>query len=213
MKKYVMFDLDGTIIDSAPGILNGFEYALRFYGIENIDKREYMKYIGPPLIDSMALEVGEDHAVEALARYREYYSAKGQYECTVYDGVRELVSRLREAGCTLVLATSKAEYLAVSIMEHIGLAEYFAILAGADDVKRKNKTSVMKYAMEKAGITDIGQVVMVGDRMYDIESSRELGIESIGVLYGFGSREELESYGASHIAETAEDVGDIVLGI
>ena len=211
MKKYVMFDLDGTIIDSAPGILNGFEYALKFYGRENINKQDFMKYIGPPLIDSMAIELGEENAAPALAKYREYYSAKGQYECSVYDGVREMIKRLHGAGCTLVLATSKKESLAVSIMEHIGFAEYFHVLAGSDDVLRKDKTSVMRWALEQAGIVDFSQAVMVGDRMYDIESSKELGVECIGVLYGFGSLEELSRYGADHIARTAGDVGDIVL--
>ncbi len=213
---YIFLDLDGTITDSREGITNCFEYALNHFGIEVEDKSSLEQYIGPPLETSFREGFGFDPetAAEAVAKYRERFVPIGMYENYVYDGMEEALQRLKEAGKTLVVATSKPEYMAVRILQHFGLDGYFDDICGADDDHNRNhKDEVIRYALEKQGITDLSDVLMVGDRNYDVLGAAKCGLSCMGVLYGFGDREELEAAGAAYIAATPAEMADIIISL
>ncbi|MBO5048274.1 MAG: HAD-IA family hydrolase [Clostridia bacterium] len=213
MYDIILFDLDGTLIDSGLGITNSAMYALSKYDI-HIENRESLRsFIGPPLIDSFMNTYGfsEEKAREAIEVYREYYGAKGVFEITVYDGLEALLAKLKNAGKTIILATSKYEFYALQILENIGFAKYFDFAVGSNqDGSRGTKAEIISYILESQNITDKSKVVMIGDRKHDIIGAKTLGIDSIGVLYGFGDREELETHGATHIAKNAEEIWTIV---
>ena len=215
MYSTVFLDLDGTLTDSKPGIINGVRYALKAVGVPMPAEDRFDSFIGPPLLDSFERECGitGELGQEALRQYRVYYKAQGEFENAVYSGVEDMLKALKAAGKTLITATSKPEDAATRIIEHFELAKYFDCIAGAsNDESRNNKPAVIRYALEKNGITDLSGVIMVGDRMHDIEGANIIGLDSIGVLYGYGGRAELEHEGATYIAETPADVVRIILG-
>ena len=207
--KYILFDLDGTITDPGEGITNSVAYSLKTYGIEVADKKELYTFIGPPLYASFMKYYGfsEEQSIEAVARYREYYSDKGVFECTLYDGIEGLLEKLSAEGKKIILATSKPELYAVKILKHFDLYKYFYHVAGATmDGHRIEKADVIEYAFKNLGITDRENAVMIGDREYDIIGAKQCGISSIGVTYGYGSREELQNAGAELLCERVEDI-------
>lgn len=209
MYKTLLFDLDGTITDSAPGITNSVSYALSKVGIHVSDKNELRHFVGPPLIDEFRKSYGfsEDEARQLVAFYREYYTVKGIFENNVYRGIPELLGALQKSGRKIILATSKPEVYAKKILEHFGLAKYFDFIAGASlDETRTKKDEVISYALDKTGTEDIKTTVMIGDREHDVLGAGKFGMDSIGVLYGYGDLAELSAAGATHIAETAEDI-------
>lgn len=210
-KEYrtVLFDLDGTLTDPGTGITNSVAYALKKYGIEISDRTELYKFIGPPLLESFEKYYGfsKEQAREAVDFYREYFRDKGIFENMPYDGVKELLEELKKSGRKIVLATSKPEEFAVRILEHFDLMQYFDVAAGASmDETRTKKAQVIAYALEQCKITDLSQVVMIGDREHDIIGAKQIGIDSIGVLFGYGNREELQKAGATYIAERVDDI-------
>lgn len=213
--KYILMDLDGTLTNPMLGITNSVRYALKEFGIDEKDLNVLCKYIGPPLRDSFQEFHGlsREEAETAVEKYREYFPVKGIFENEVYEGMQSQLAKLTKAGKTLIVATSKPEEYAVRIMEHFGLDLYFTDICGASfDCTRNTKEEVIRYALDKNGITDYTQAVMVGDRKHDIEGAKGAGIASIGVLYGFGSREELEMAGAGRIAERVEDLYEVIMG-
>lgn len=216
-KKYefYFFDLDGTLTDPVLGITNSFMHALEKYHIFVSDRSELHKIIGPPLMDSFQTYYGFSYekASEAVGYYREYYQDKGIYENEVYDGIPRLLECLQKAGKKIVLATSKPEHFAKVILDHFHLTEYFTFIAGANmDGTRTKKDEVIAYALESCGITDTGKVVMIGDREYDILGAKKYGIDSVGVLFGYGSYEELEGAGATYLVESVEEMIQMVNG-
>lgn len=222
MYDHVFFDLDGTLVDSSEGITKSVEYALDRYGIHPASRSELTVFIGPPLVDSFMRFYGFDEkkAVEACGFYRERYRVRGVYENRVYDGIQELLAFLRSRGTKIVLATSKPEIFANIVLDDMGLKQYFDFVAGADiddaDSEGKScrikKEDVIAYALDSLGIKDKKTVLMVGDRKHDIIGAKLNGIDSCGVLFGFGSREELGEAGADYTAETPADVKKIVFG-
>lgn len=213
-KEYIFFDLDGTLTDSQEGITKSVAYALRHFGIEVEDLTQLNVFIGPPLTDSFIkyYDFTEEKAREAVTIYREYYNATGKFENRVYDGIPQLLEDLQKAGKKLVVATSKPELFAKQILEHFELTKYFDGIYGADmDEKRSRKDEVIAYAMEMLEVADPGRIVMIGDREHDVLGAKKWGIDTIGVLFGFGSREELEESGAAAVAETPADVADLIL--
>lgn len=211
MSKYdvILFDLDGTLTDPGIGITNSVMHALKKYGIEVEDRASLYKFIGPPLIDSFEKYFGFSHeeAIKSVDYYREYYKDKGIYENEVYAGIEELLKSLNKKGKKIILATSKPEPFAKEILRHFGIEKYFLFAAGSTmDETRTNKAEVIEYALSECGITDKAAVVMVGDREHDIIGANKNGIDSIGVLFGYGSREELVAAGTTYIAETVEDI-------
>ncbi len=208
MYNTVLFDLDGTLTNPGRGITNSVAYALNKFGIETEDKKELYKFIGPPLLDSFMKYYGfsEEEAETAIAYYREYFRDTGIFENEVYDGIPELLEEIRNSGRKIILATSKPEEFAKRILVHFGLDKYFDFAAGATmDSSRNKKGDVIAYALKESGCSS-ENAVMVGDRLHDILGAKENGLDSIGVLFGYGSREELENAGADYIAGTVKDI-------
>ena len=209
MYDIILFDLDGTLTDPGIGITNSVAHALAHWGIENTDRTELYKFIGPPLSDSFMRYYGfsEEDAMHAITVYREYFSVKGLYENEVYPGIHELLQTLKAQGKTVVLATSKPEGFAVEILRHFGLYDYFDIIAGASmDESRNKKADVIAYALSQMDHPDPSRMIMIGDREHDILGARQFAIDSIGVLYGYGDRAEHEKAGATYIAEKVDDI-------
>lgn len=208
-KQYVLFDLDGTVTEPFEGITNCVAYALKHFGIEVEDKSTLRPFIGPPLLDSFQEFYGfsKEQAEEATRKYRELYNVEGIYQNELYEGMEKLLSFLKEQGKTVVLATSKPDVFANRILSYFNIDQYFDFVAGSDiNGGRNTKIAVMQYAIEHTGITDVSQAVMVGDRNFDILGAQHFGMDSIGVLYGHGSREELEQAGATKIVETVGEL-------
>lgn len=207
--KYLFFDLDGTLTDSAEGITNCVAYALEKFGITESDKSALRRFVGPPLVDAFMEYYGltRDDALKAVEYYRERFRDIGIFENAVYDGIPELLCELSAAGYELIIATSKPEQFAKKIAKHFDIEKYFSLIAGATfDGRLSAKRDIINYALEGKGITDKSSVVMIGDRHHDTEGAAAIGVDSIGVLYGYGSKEELVKSGATYIAENVSDI-------
>ena len=213
MYNTILFDLDGTLTDSEQGIINSIEYALKKYGIKVKDKADLRKFLGPPLKESFKLfyNFSEDKAEEAVNFNREYFREKGIFENSVYQGVEELLRKLKSQNKKLILATSKPEPFTYRILEHFDLLKYFDFVAGSNmDNTRGKKDEVIFYALNLCEITDLSSVIMVGDREHDIIGANKVDIDSIGVLYGYGDIQELKNAGATYIAKDTCEIYEIV---
>ena len=212
--KYVLFDLDGTLTDPFEGITNSVAYSLKSYGIEVADKKELACFIGPPLYESFEKYYGfsKEEAIKAVEKYREYFSVTGLFENEVYPCAEELLREIKNSGLKVVLATSKPEVFAKRILDHFGLSGYFDEIVGSLlSGERVKKGDVIKEALYRLRAPEKKSLVMVGDRHHDVIGAKENGIISIGVLYGYGSKEELTDAGADYIAENIEELKDILL--
>lgn len=212
--KYILFDFDGTISDSKEGVIDAAMYVLSLYGIE-IEDRESLKYfVGPPMHESFSdyEGVGPENADFAVEKYREFYKANCLKKNYLFPGVAELLKRLKAEGKTVAVATSKFQVTAENLLHEFGVAQYVDFVSGHDEAAgRTDKAAVVEYALEKLGVTDRAEAVMVGDRKYDIIGAKAAGLDSIAVLYGYGDIPEFEAAGATYIAETTEDVLKLVL--
>ena len=211
--KYVLFDLDGTISDSYEGITKSVVYTLEKMGITPPENREALRvFIGPSLWDSFMTHYHLDanDAERAVQYYREYYAPHGMLDCKLYDGVRGTLTELNALGKKLILATSKPEPAAVQILKHFGILDLFEFAAGASlDTSRTEKADVIKYALKSAHAS-ADNSIMVGDRLYDVAGAHKIGMPCIGVLYGYGDREELEAVGADYIVSEIKDIVKII---
>ncbi len=209
MYKNILFDLDGTLTDPGEGITNSVAYALNKFGINVEDKTQLYKFIGPPLVDSFKEYYGfsNEEADKAVEYYREYFKEKGIFENQIYSGVEDLLRELKRQGKSIILATSKPEVFAVQILKYFDIFKYFDFVAGATlDKIRNKKCDVIAYAMKSCDIKNSRDAVMVGDRAQDINGAKQNQIDSIGVLFGYGDLQELQTAGATYIAETVEDI-------
>lgn len=219
MKNYdvIFFDLDGTIIDSGEGVTNSVRYSLEKLGLPSMTEKELRRFIGPPLVYSYGAYAGveRENIETAIKYYREYYTEKGIFEGYVYENIEKMLKILKENGKRIIVATSKPEEFARAILERAGLSEYFEYIAGAtmDEKTRITKIDVIAYALEKAQINDTSSVLMVGDRMYDIEGAKHFNMDVMAVLYGYGSYEEFIEYKADYIAKTPLDVAEKILNV
>ena len=212
--KYILFDLDGTLSDSAPGITKSVAYALEKFGIH--EKAENLGYfVGPPLYEAFRDKYGmnPENTSKAIQLFRERFEVKGILENSPYDGVEYLLKTLHSAGKKLVLATSKPEKFAREIIERYGYTEYFTFIGGAcmDESTRMKKDEVIEYCLAECNITDTSECIMVGDRHHDVEGAKKFNIPTVGVLYGYGTREELEEAGAIAVCETPEALCEYLL--
>ena len=207
---HALFDLDGTLTESAPGITNAAAYALKAFGVE-AEPAELEFFVGPPLHGSFVrCGLSDAQAAEAITVYREYYVAKGMFENAPYAGIEETLRRLKDAGMRLIVATSKPEPFAEQILERYGLAGYFSVIAGSTlDETRTQKPEVIEYALARAGVTDRRRAIMIGDRSYDVDGAKATGLDAMGVLYGYGCAQEFAQ--AEYVAETTSDIADILL--
>ena len=211
---YILFDLDGTLTDSKPGIVNCIRYALDRHGIEYTDAI-LNKMVGPPFRVSMkeffGLEL--DQIEELIKDYRGVYEHGGWRAITVYDGVFDMLEKLRAAGKHLAVATSKPIKFTSIIIDELGFKKYFDFVGGASqDASKESKADVINLALENLGVKDKSKVLMVGDRLYDIVGAKECGIDVAAILWGYGDRHEFEEYKADYILATPNDVARLVLG-
>ena len=208
----LLFDLDGTLTDSTEGIIKCLVHALERMGYEV--PGDMNKFLGPPLYRSFAEFCGMDseQVNEAVRIFRERYSAVGLFENRVYDGIPEMLNRLAKGGKRIMVATSKPEVYAVRIFDRFGLSPFFEIVGGANiNGTRNDKDEVIEYVLEKAGISDRSNVLMIGDRKQDVLGAHKTGLKCMGILWGFGSLEELTEAGADYIAGTPEEAADMLL--
>lgn len=206
----ILFDLDGTITDPALGITNSVMYALKRYGIEEEDRCKLYKFIGPPLAGSFSKYYGfsEEEGFKAVEVYREYFSEKGIFENKVYDGIEDMLKSLKENKTKIYLATSKPEIFAKKILKHFNIDKYFDDAVGSElNGERVEKAEVISHLLKKHTIKD---AVMVGDRSFDILGAKKNGLVSVGVLYGYGNRKELEQAGAEYIVSDVSELKKIL---
>lgn len=206
MKKAILFDLDGTLTDSGPGIMNCARLALEHYGLPIPSDAEMRTFVGPPLHESFVrFGVPADEADNAIKIYRSRYIPIGKYENEPYPGIREVLEKLKELGHTLYVATSKPESMSVDILEHFDLAKYFDIICGASfDRSRSNKEDVITHLLNQCG--DYDEKIMVGDTAFDVIGAKAHGIPTIGVAWGYGKVEDMEKAGAYAIVHTMDEL-------
>lgn len=211
MSDVILFDLDGTLTDSGPGIIKCVQYALNYMGKPERDAEKLKCFVGPPLHEQFMNYAGftSEEADLAVEQYRERYSTIGIYENAVYERIPELLRLLRDSGKILGVASSKPEVFVEEVLCHFGLRDYFDVVVGSElDGRRSAKEDVIEEALKKLEcLTRRERVIMVGDREQDVNGAKKCGLQCIGAAYGYGGREELEKAGAVYIADTVEDLG------
>lgn len=209
--KHLLFDLDGTISDSGAGIIHCGQETLAHFGMDVPPYDDLRPMVGPPLRDSLIrLGIGEENMAEAIEFYRQVYVDHGQYENIPYSGIEQLLQKLQQEGFGLYVATSKPEIMAEHILKHFGLATYFRIICGSTlDGNRITKAQVIDHLLKQ--LPQDEEKIMIGDTIYDIEGANALGLPSVGVAWGYGDWAEMKAAGAIGIAETMEDLYDILV--
>lgn len=203
--SHIFFDLDGTLTKSEFGVIDSVIYALRRMGIEEENRESLKRFIGPPLFESFRefYQMSEADADRAVAYYREIYEAEGIYQSPLYEGVEEMLDALKKAGKHLVVVTSKPDKMAEKVLSSLKIRTYFDGVAAPENQDRHSDKSVLiGKALQMCGLRDGSAAIMVGDRHFDIDGAVTAGIDSVGVLYGYGSLDELEGAGASFLAES-----------
>ena len=199
--------------DSAEGIINSVIYAVSTFGIEETDREALTSFVGPPLADSFMQRYGfsKEKAEEALRRFRVCFTDIGIFENSLYEGIQRVLEKIKARGDRVILATSKPEVFARRILDHFDLTRYFDYICGAnlEETGRVEKEEVLLYALETSG-ADPKDSYMIGDRRYDMESGKKLGLFTVGVLYGYGTREELVAAGADTICETVNELQEVL---
>lgn len=211
--KYIAFDLDGTLTDPEAGLTSGFAYALSKMGIEYGKKENLRRFIGPPLKAEFraVYNMSDAEAEECVRLFREYFSVYGWWDNRLYEGVSEMLSLLKERGKTLILATSKPEVFARKILKLFDILKYFDFVGAATlDHTRVEKSEVLGYALSSVGAQG-SKSILVGDRVYDAEGAAACGIDSLGVFYGHGSKEEILSAGFTYTAKSVSEISEILI--
>ena len=212
--KYLLFDLDGTLTESGPGILNGVRYALAHMGIREEEEQKLWRFIGPPLTDSFTRFYGmsKEDADRALYAYREYYNQTGVYENAPYPGVPEMLRVLSQKNLHMAISSSKPENMVRVVLDHFSMSEYFPVcVCGEDEGPLYTKSGVIAETLRRFAVRDgltedevRRTAVMIGDRKHDIEGAKNHGLFSVGVRWGYAPEGELEAAGADLIVETPD---------
>ena len=201
----VLLDLDGTLIDSQPGIVASCLAMLRALGHRPDEALDVKRFIGPPLEDvvrSLLQSYGDDRVDEAVMAYRQHYGESGLFGSEPYPGIRSALRDMREAGLRIYLATSKREVFARHILQHLELAAYFDDIYGSiPGGKLDHKPELLAHILSEQNIP-ASRSLMVGDRRHDIVGAHAVGMRGLGVLWGYGSRDELETAGADQLVES-----------
>lgn len=217
MVKLLLFDFDGTLFDTGPGVTNCVRYALEKIGVHETDESNLKKFIGPPLYDMFRELYGFDDetANQAVALYRERYQPIGFLECTPYEGMIDLVDAVREAGFLVSVCTGKPTPTTMKILEHYDLVDHFDYILGSEfDGTRSKKHEVVADVMKQFGLSEHPeQVRMIGDRKYDVLGAAKCGVQCIGVRFGFPEPGELEAAGAVHVVDTVSELKEYLLNI
>ncbi len=212
--KNILFDLDGTLTDSGPGIRNAVRHALRRFGIEENEKEKLDRFIGPPLYDSFVRFYGiePEKAKNGEEYFREYYRDTGIFENSVYDGITECLFVLKNSGLSLYIATSKPDFMAEKVVEHFDIKKYFDGIFGAKpDMSISSKKDVISLLRNAHPEITPENSVMIGDREHDVLGAHAHGIDCIGVLWGYGSEEEFSQCGAMHTVKTPGELSHYLL--
>lgn len=210
----VMFDLDGTLSDSAKGVAMCIEKTMIEMNKPVPNLEDTSLYVGPPLLTTFKKLCGldSDDAQRALEVYRKYYEIEGKYENKLYKGIKEVLSKLKETGAKVVVATSKYEGFAIEVLEYIGIIKMFDMVCGSNaDGSRKEKAEIIKYIIGEIDYTDLSKIVLIGDTMYDAAGAVEAGCDFIGVTYGCGKKEQMLSHGAKKLVDTPLKLLDLLL--
>ena len=215
MSKYriLLFDLDGTISDPKEGITKSVQYALQKMGINEPDLEKLTPFIGPPLQVSFKEFYGfsNDQTDQAITFYRERFKEKGMFENKLYEGIPALLAKLKDDGYRLAIATSKLTIFSEEILRYFKIHHYFEVIVGSNlDGSRSAKEDVISYLLDYYNDYVRADVVMIGDRKYDIIGAQINDIESIGVTYGYGSKEELTAAKATHIVDSIDELLEII---
>lgn len=212
MKRYLLFDLDGTLSNTGPGIMASARYALSALGFPEQTDESLRRMVGPPLDvglrEFFGLE-GEQNLL-AIEKFREYYRERGVYESELYPGVKELLEHLH-GKATLCVATSKPEFFAKKILEMRDIAPLFQVVVGSPmSAEGTAKPQIIRTVLNQLDNPPKDEAVMIGDRFYDISGAKECELESIGVEYGFAAPNELKNAGADHVVSTTEELGRLL---
>lgn len=212
-KTFVLFDLDGTLTESGPGIIASYRHTLAAFGLEASDD-ELRRCVGPPMLANMAsLGIPAELMDKAVATYREYFTSKGMFDNALYPGTVDMLGDLASAGLRLAVATSKLEEHAVQIIEHFGITRYFEQISGATrDSSRVAKVDVVLDALVNLGSPSVEEGALVGDREHDMFAARELGLGAVGALWGYGDEPELIAAGAQQLAPDPASAAALLLG-
>ena len=215
MYDLALFDLDGTLLDSKIGILNSMNYALDYFGIK-ADSDAITRFIGPPIRDSFRLLYGfsPEKTEEAVSKYREYFATKGMFEAKVYPDILSLLEMLANNGIQLTVATSKVGAYAELILSHFNMKHYFSVIVGSEmDGTRSDKAEIIGSALDELNKNCNKNAIMIGDREHDIIGAKACGIDSVGVLWGYGGHIELEAAGATKIVNSVNELQHIITGV
>jgi len=210
----VFFDFDGTIADSKEGCVNAVRHMFSSIGMEENDEKRLLAFVGPPVRHHLMECYGFDteQAADAYAHFSAYYRSKGLKECGLFPGIEDALRIIKASGKTLYIATSKQEYMAHHLLGEFGLAQYFDEIFGADHENGiSNKAQVLQNAIKRLGSTP-QNAVMVGDRYHDIEGAKTVGLDTIGVLYGYGDEDELTKAGSDYLADSIDDLAQMLGG-
>lgn len=214
MKKAVLFDLDGTLIDSSEGVTRSVQYALAHFGIQEEDLIKLRPFIGPPLIDSFMkyYHFSQEQAKEAVGVYRDRYRVKGIYECRLYPGVEQCIRRLKEQGCLIGMASSKPEEYCRRILEHFDILSLFDDVVGATlDGRINEKEEVLNEVFRRWDKIAKKDMVLIGDTMFDVAGANKADIECIAVSFGFGNVQEMLAAGAVASCDSMDEVSEVIL--
>lgn len=217
MHRYILLDLDGTVSDPKVGICTSVQYALKKMGITVEDINELTPFIGPPLRDSFKKYYGiKDEDIEkTIGYYRERFSVIGLFENDLYDGMEAMLRKLKANGKKIAISSSKPRVFVQRILEHFKIDEYFDVVMGSElDGRRESKIDVINETLRllfDGAPVDKEKVVMVGDRLYDVEGAKLAGVKSVGVSYGYGTREELKNAGADVICDSVYELTEELL--
>ena len=212
---YVIFDFDGTVVDTGEGILKSLQYSFREMGREVPELDDLKKFIGPPIYYSYTTYYGvsEEEVGEYIKKYRERYKVKGIYECELYEGMTQLLDSLKAKGIKIGIASSKQMHLIYSVADYLKITDKFDAIVGVkiDDSNHSSKTQLVLDAMTEMGATDKSKVLMVGDRLYDIDGAAGAGVDSCGAIWGYGNEEEFREHNATYIAYKTTDVYELAV--
>ena len=218
MRKYdyVIFDFDGTVTDTGEGILKSLQYSFEQMGDPVPDLSDLKKFIGPPIHYSFVTFYGvkEEEVGKYIEKYRERYRKIGIYECCLYDGMLDTLKKLKENGVKIGIASSKPISLIYDVMNYLKITELFDAVVGTqfDDSNHSGKKDLVLQSMAELGADDKSRVLMVGDRYFDIDGAAGAGVDSCGVLFGYGNEQEFKEHGATYIVATAQEIVDIAIG-
>ncbi len=217
MRKIILFDLDGTLIESGEGIIKSLQYAIKEMKLLQKTAEELNVFIGPPLLEQLMsyFDLTEAEGERAVKLYHDRYHPIGLFESEPYQGIEEMLVELKQQGFVLGISSSKPDYLVKEVLTHYNLSQYFSVIMGSGEGKIRNtKASVIKATLSELNVSkEVDQVWMVGDKEHDVLGAREEDIPCIGVLYGYGTKEEMECVQPFKMVDSVSELKDYLISL